>query len=1829
MADFKRKRAPYKGQVTKIQKQIDSLLLVEPKLREPQHLDRLVEQLERSTESYLLSYRQFLDDADEMDPKKQEEEEANHEDFMHLIESAQISLCHMREQTKALQLMEVLSHDIEDWEDMDVDHLKGTLDASWSKLQEDLEAFKLSTFTSGGKQLPELRQCHKDFRRRLSKLRMLSSEESKSMDVSTNKEGDSDHHSSARRLHKLPLPTYDGDLMTWRSFWRRFQDYMDKLPQVTDDEKVSYLLDSLKDEAGLKIVRSAITNGHKFNQVEERLEAMYDRPRKVFQQCIKKFQELSTTPYTHEGLVQFQTDVGNLRSVILHYGDNTADQILTALAEEKMSSKFYQEWMLHSEEKGSIPTWELLDKFCTRRSAVLNVSESEHKSHSKSSSKPPLVQQKRTIKSHYSLHVGEQSAPVCKLCHKGNHLLQSCQDFRTQDSTSRYQTVQRLNHCFNCLSSEHRIRECPSKRNCRECGRRHHTMLHKTEMQTPTTSEPTATNNGTALTAAIPDHTAVIQTCHVMLETGGRTCAARAMLDSGSTLSFLTNRVATTLKAKKTPFVTAVTGLGQVPSVTSQFQTTLTLKSVAYAKESPIEIHPALVTSITGITPSNDIQVSRDTDFIQGLTLADPSFNLPGRIDLLLGQDIMPKLMRQGTLNSKDFNLYAQNTALGWVIGGYCNTPGQAVTAHICCRASVDTHTQDLLKAFWETEEPPSTRNSLSKEDQMALDHFKDTHSRLEDGRYQVRLPMHPTPPPLGESRQRAIKRYQQNQRSLSRQGKWNEFSEAVREYSEMQHSEEIPKQDLGKSQSKLFYMPMHGVVKASSTSTKLRIVFDCSAKTSSGFSLNDALLPGPTMYPLLTNVLLKFRNHTVGMSSDIGKMFREVALDPLDRDLHRYIVQDDQGAYKDLRMTRVTFGVASSPFLATQVLRQLADDYEQEFPQAVEVVRTAFYVDDCLTGAKTPQEAQRIRESLNLLLLKARMHLRKWRTNSRELRDTIPLELQEKEPVQHISAPHDCHKALGVHWNTQTDTLHVATPDLCNDDLPTKRQVLSDVARTFDVLGWFSPVTIKLKILLQSIWRLHLEWDQTLPEDLVQIWKSWRAQLPKLTSHPIPRVYHTPYKERRSVQLHGFSDASNLAYAGAVYIRTMYEDTTTTTALVTAKTKVAPLSPLTIPKLELCGALLLSKLLANAQKVLQIEKQNVFAWTDSMIVLAWLRTPPHRLKVYEANRVVSIIEKIPSTHWHHVETHQNPADLGSRGVAVEELVQSSLWWNGPEWLKFPPDQWPITKLDHLPKLPSPMPGLKVTVLTIRESFPEDILKKYSKHEKLICVVAWILRFSANSRASSGKKTVSTHLTVPELRCAERLLVRMVQTLHFSKEVTLLKEASPVPRSSPLHMLNPFLDDKDIIRVGGRLSNSNLNFSRKHPVILPKKSPYTKLLITKLHQAHLHSGPTTLLGILSQQYYVIGARQLTRSITRDCVTCRKSQAKTANQLMSDLPAARVSPAPPFTSVGIDFAGPLTLKKGHTRKPIYVKSYLCVFVCFATKAVHLELAADLSSEAFIAVLTRFVARRGCPNAIWTDNGSNFVGAQRELQEIYTLLENQQTKGDIINFLNARRITWHFSPGRAPHHGGIWEAAVKSAKTLIRKILGPLTLTTEEFYTIICDVEATLNSRPLCHLDAHSVEGIEPLTLGHFIIGRPLKSLPLDSFPDIQISSLKRWNLCRRMSHEFWRRWSKEYLITLQQRSKWKFPSRSFQEGDVVLVKDQELFTRTWPVAIISHCHPGRDGKTRVVTVRTNRGVYVRPITKLVLLVPAEQAKEQVKEQAFTPFPCQGENVEAMA
>ena len=375
----------------------------------------------------------------------------------------------------------------------------------------------------------------------------------------------------------------------------------------------------------------------------------------------------------------------------------------------------------------------------------------------------------------------------------------------------------------------------------------------------------------------------------------------------------------------------------------------------------------------------------------------------------------------------------------------------------------------------------------------------------------------------LGRSRHTALRCYKQNKRALKNKGCWDSFHQGVEEYLQMGHAEKVPQQDLDRPSTDVFYLPMHGVVK-DSTTTKLRIVFDGSAKTTSGYSLNDILLPGPSLYPLLSTILTKFRIHKIGMVSDISKMFCEVALLPEEYDMHR----DDTGEIVDCRMTRLTFGVTTSPYLATQVLRQLAQDYQEEYPNASAIVSTNFYVDDCLVGADTLQDAISLREELNNMFDKAGMTLRKWRSNSMGLLHTIPDSLKEQGNLDTCLSPAEHGMALGLRWNSTEDTLSVSVPTLPLDTPPTKRSVCSAIARTFDVMGWYTPAILPAKLLLQELWNHQLSWDDPLPADLQHQWRSWASDISHLNQHTIPRYTGCSSENIRHRSLHGFSDASS-----------------------------------------------------------------------------------------------------------------------------------------------------------------------------------------------------------------------------------------------------------------------------------------------------------------------------------------------------------------------------------------------------------------------------------------------------------------------------------------------------------------------------------------------------------------------------------------------------------------------------------------------------------------------------------------------------------------------------
>ena len=465
--------------------------------------------------------------------------------------------------------------------------------------------------------------------------------------------------------------------------------------------------------------------------------------------------------------------------------------------------------------------------------------------------------------------------------------------------------------------------------------------------------------------------------------------------------------------------------------------------------------------------------------------------------------------------------------------------------------------------------------------------------------------------------------------------------------------------------------------------------------------------------------------------------------------------------------------------------------------------------------------------------------------------------------------------------------------------------------------------------------------------------------------------------------------------------------------------------------------------------------------------------------------------------------TASNPADVASRGIETAQLICFQLWWQGPPWLLLLPSQWP-SNTDWRSK--KDVTELKPAVHLVVPP-PEDIIERFSRYKVMQRVLTWCLRFVSNCRKQKAERDLSPSLALAELDLTETRLLKLSQERNFQFEKTALTRTGEVPRQSSLANLRPFLDPKGLMWVGGRLENAELTLEQKHPIILHHSDRLPKLIARQVHVSNMHVGPRALLAILSLQYHIVGFKQLVKGISNRCVSCQKAYARTNSQVLGQLLASRVTPTSPFHHTGADFAGPLMVKRGFTRNRTLVKTYVCVFVCMVTKAVHLEMVTDLTSEAFLAALRRFIGRRGCPETLATDNGSNFVGAQNELREMYSFLNSPATQKSTDLFCTTHHIKWTHSPARSPHFGGLWEAAVKSMKLLLYKTVRPHHLFTHELFTILVEVEAALNSRPLIPLESGPADGLEVLTPGHFLVGKALKAVPVEMYLDLNIRSLE--------------------------------------------------------------------------------------------------------------------------
>ncbi|XP_075150747.1 uncharacterized protein LOC142224855 [Haematobia irritans] len=903
--------------------------------------------------------------------------------------------------------------------------------------------------------------------------------------------------------------------------------------------------------------------------------------------------------------------------------------------------------------------------------------------------------------------------------------------------------------------------------------------------------------------------------------------------------------------------------------------------------------------------------------------------------------------------------------------------------------------------------------------------------------------------------------------------------------------------------------------------------------------------------------------------------MYRQIRVDSSHAPLQRIVFRDSPTrTVQDYELQTVTFGVNCAPYLAIRTLLQLAENTEKDFPLAADILRKCMYVDDVLTGTHDLETAIMARDQLIAALA---LELRKWTSNYREILDSLPPEyLVDAQLLAFVEASNS--KPLGVRWNAQLDAFYFAVEPIAKRCGYTKREVLSAIAKLFDPVGWLGPVIIVAKIIMQKVWLYRVGWDEILPSATASEWEKFVDSYPDVNSINIPRwIRYTPCT---SAELHVFSDASVKAYVGVVYIRVLAPNGEIVVNLLSCKTKVAPLKSVSLPRLELCGAVLASELAKTVVREVDIDFRRIYCWTDSTIVLAWLKKTPSTWTSFVANRVCRIQENVGGTNWYHVRSEDNPADLGSRGVSPSNLAASRIWWHGPQWLSCSQSEWPVRDISSFDT------DVEIRSVKAHASFfnsCKDVLDRFSSLDRALRVISYVMRFFYRTHPAHRRDcSYADHsLSSSEIRATKSRLIVLAQKVNYGNEYKDLMDRSSLGTGSSLFSLNPFLDEMGVMRMHGRLSRSPiLSYSERHPIILPYGCRFTKLLVEFVHLISIHGGNQLMLRILRIEYWIPRVRNLIRSVIHRCKPCLLEKKRVCSQVMAPLPPERTVLDRPFTTTGVDYAGPFEVKSFTGRYCRITKGYVCVFVCFATRAIHLEAVSDLSTAGFLAAFHRFFARRGCPATIFSDNGTNFVG--EAVMSCPLRLHTRAYRGDLSQLVRL-----------------IWEAGVKSFKLHFRRQVGNIRFTFEEFSTVLGRIEACLNSRPLCP-QSDIPQELDALTPGHFLIGAPLLAPAEPVIIEQPLSLVNRFRKVQALAQQFCVRWKEEYLKNLHMRYKWKFPQRDVMVNDLVVIRHEQLPPTSWKLGRVVSVHPGVDGHIRVADVRTENGVVRRPIAKLVAL-----------------------------
>ncbi len=1240
-------------------------------------------------------------------------------------------------------------------------------------------------------------------------------------------------------------------------------------------------------------------------------------------------------------------------------------------------------------------------------------------------------------------------------------------------------------------------------------------------------------------------------------------------------------------------------------------------------------------------------------------------------VDVILGQDYLWEAFQGKTFWPKEVKsqrgpLFIQSP-FGLIMQGYemeesgpspvAGAAGPITSLKVPNSIDVEEHEKEpaletLLKNLWSLESlgiavPEET--SLTAAQSYAVQYLEENMEFLpHEKKFQVKLPFNPHSPPLVNNLYAARQRLEALLNKLNREPrKRAQYDEEMVKYLSADHAEELTEED--RDAEDIFYVPHRGIFtrKVGSDEMKCRIVFNASAKDRHGHSLNSSLLIGPVPNSNLLRILCQWRQHTHAVNTDIKSCFLSIKLHPDQQNLFRFLwVSPDQHVVH-YKFKSLIFGSAASPWISSTILWKVLERFEEEDPRLVEKIRRSIWVDDILLSMERVEEGQRVVERMMAMFETASFHLAKFVATDKEiLRDVS----DDKKLFPEEEEARPSVEALGVEW-TNDDYIRVGK-DLtvafeADEGKETKKSVARAVATVYDPLQLLLPWKVGGNIILRDIWAYHQDvaeerkisktakklWDEVLPPDFQQRVAEWKKDHQLAKEIKIPRCLKRKGAGVIRQELHGFSDASPLAFGAVIYCKTIYAKGPPTSIFVTARGKVNPPKGHSLPRCELLGAKFLARLVTNVKEYLSMSEVKTFLYSDSMITLHWIKQEASRWRQFVANQVTVIQKLTAQEDWYHVPGEINPADLLTRPHNLRELLERKDWLEGPDFVitgKLPeqPNFYKVEEDVDLERKPdvedvwTNVTGMVLSAPVAEVSADHPVKKILDKHGNVVKVLRLIALLKRAFRKESPRGPVFADQK--EMADAMDELARLMQHETFRETINQLLKNKPLTKSDRLVELNPFIDEKGLMRAMGRFDanhmSQHLPYDFLFPVIIPSEHEVLAQIILFVHESLNHAGVDNLHAHFRQKWWILKGRATIKRYKNRCLRCRRYDAPKLDPKMAPLPPERLDVnEPPFTHLAMDGCGPVYVNADQSQE----KRWLLVMSCMVTRGINVEILDDLSAESFVGCLRLQIAEFGVPKTIRLDNLRAHVKAARQLQA----LMDTQIFHDVQQKFRNVGIKFSYSAVGQPSTNGVIERCVRIVKDNLKKTLHNRLLTRSELQIFIKEARRTINSRPLVQVRHGELEDKMAISPNHLLYGHQLSSLPFLS--DGKVDGRKKplvklWNDRQKAQKKFTDDFVDQYISSLRELKKWKQETEPIQVGDLCIVSDHPNKRKDWPIAVVDAVRPNpRDQRNpRTVRIRMANTYASRSVRSLVFLrhLPDYEPSGEVDEESF------GDNLE---